>query len=102
MRRAAGSPVASCQPTGGSDVGPCERYGPAYNTDNLCFDSRPTPLSPTFIPVGADAPIFPRQAILLLHAVRHSAVDDRVLLLKGGDAGEGPNQPASAITIEPR
>jgi eukaryotic-like serine/threonine-protein kinase len=58
------------QPTGGSDVGPCERYGPAYNTDNLCFDSRPTPLSPTFIPVGADAPIFPRQAILLIHVSR--------------------------------
>jgi len=55
------------QSTGQSDdVGPCDQFGPAYNQDNLCFDTRPVPLSPTLIPVGADAPIFPRQAILLI------------------------------------
>jgi hypothetical protein len=55
-----------------SDVGtgPCDTFGPAYNQDNICFDSRPVPLSNTRIPVAADAPIFPRQAILLMHVSR--------------------------------
>jgi serine/threonine-protein kinase len=47
-------------------AGPCDQFGPAYNQDNLCFDTRPVPLSPTRIPVPADAPVFPRQAILLI------------------------------------
>src|SRR5437899_117252 len=37
---------------GGSNAGPCEQYGPAYNQDNLCFDTRPVPLSLTRIPVS--------------------------------------------------
>jgi serine/threonine protein kinase len=53
------------------DSGPCDQFGPAYNQDNLCFDTRPVPLSPTLIPVGPDAPIFPRQAILLLRVSRN-------------------------------
>jgi serine/threonine protein kinase len=53
------------------DTGPCDQFGPAYNQDNLCFDTRPVPLSPTLIPVGPDAPIFPRQAILLLRVSRN-------------------------------
>src|SRR5205807_5079299 len=66
---AAGSPSTvqvDMQETAGSGGCPCAQYGPAYNQDNLCFDTRPTPLSPTFIPVPGDAPIFPRQAILLI------------------------------------
>jgi serine/threonine protein kinase len=55
---------------GGSKGGPCDTYGPAYNQDNLCFDTRPVPLSSTRIPVPADAPIFPRPAILLFHVSR--------------------------------
>src|SRR2546427_12179348 len=51
--------------------GPCDQFGPAYNQDNLCFDTRPLPLSPTLIPVTADAPIFPRQAILLVRVSRN-------------------------------
>ncbi|MGH7522195.1 MAG: TonB family protein, partial [Gemmatimonadales bacterium] len=52
-------------------AGPCDQFGPAYNQDNLCFDSRPVPLSPTLIPVSQDAPIFPRQAILLVRVSRN-------------------------------
>jgi TonB family protein len=48
-------------------VGPCDQYGPEYNRGNLCWDTRPSPLSSTFVPVPADAPIFPRPAILLIH-----------------------------------
>jgi TonB family protein len=59
------------QSTGDDEAGPCDQYGPAYNQDNLCFDSRPVPLSPTLIPVPADAPIFPRQVILLVRVSRN-------------------------------
>jgi len=60
-------------------VGPCDQFGPAYNQDNLCFDTRPVPLSPTLIPVSADAPIFPRQAILLIRVSREgTTVEARV------------------------
>jgi len=52
-------------------TGPCDQFGPAYNQDNICFDSRPVPLSPTLIPVSQDAPVFPRQAILLLRVSRN-------------------------------
>ncbi len=57
---------------GGGDArgGPCDQYGPAYNQDNLCFDTRPVPLSSTRIPVPPDAAIFPRPAILLFHVSR--------------------------------
>jgi len=65
--------------SGDDQVGPCDQFGPAYNQDNLCFDTRPVPLSPTLIPVGADAPIFPRQAILLIRVSRDGAtVESRV------------------------
>ncbi len=56
--------------TGEDAAGPCDQFGPAYNQDNLCFDSRPVPLSPTLIAVPPDAPIFPRQAILLVRVSR--------------------------------
>jgi TonB family protein len=46
---------------------PCALYGPAYNQNSMCWDTRPVPLTPTFIPVPSDAPIFPRQVILLVH-----------------------------------
>jgi len=55
---------------GGDQVGPCDQFGPAYNQDNLCFDTRPVPLVSTLIPVPADAPIFPRQTILLIRVSR--------------------------------
>jgi serine/threonine-protein kinase len=52
-------------------TGPCDQFGPAYNQDNICFDTRPVPLSPTLIPVSQDAPIFPRQSILLIRVSRN-------------------------------
>src|SRR5438105_6771890 len=63
----------------GSNAGPCDQYGPAYNQDHLCFDTRPLPLSLTRIPVPADATIFPRQAILLIHVSKDgSTLEARV------------------------
>src|SRR5207253_4742 len=60
------------QPMAADDAsaGPCDQPGPPYNQDNICFDTRPLPLSATRIPVPADAAIFPRQAILLIHVSR--------------------------------
>jgi len=63
----------------GENAGPCDQPGPAYNQDNLCFDTRPLPLSATRIPVPADQPIFPRQAILLIHVSKDgSTLEARV------------------------
>ncbi|HKW42313.1 MAG TPA: protein kinase [Gemmatimonadales bacterium] len=50
--------------------GPCEQYGPAYNQDHICFDSRPVPLSTTLIPIPPDAPVVPRPVTLLVHVSR--------------------------------
>jgi TonB family protein len=65
----------------GTKAGPCEQYGPAYNQDHLCFDTRPVPLSQTYIPVPADAPVVPRAAILLCHVSRSGeTIDARVFV----------------------
>jgi len=62
-----------------ANAGPCDQPGPAYNQDNLCFDTRPLPLSATRIPVPADQPSFPRQAILLIHVSKEgSTLEARV------------------------
>ena len=53
-----------------SGGGPCDAYGPAYNQDKICFDTRPIPLQPALVPVPGDAPVFPRPAILLFHVSR--------------------------------
>jgi len=53
-----------------SSGGPCDAYGPAYNQDKICFDTRPIPLQPPLVPVPGDAPVFPRPAILLFHVSR--------------------------------
>jgi hypothetical protein len=44
-------------------VDPCAEPGPSYNVDNLCFDTRPVPLSSTFIVIPNDA-FMPRQTVL--------------------------------------
>jgi len=58
---------------GEGGTGPCDVFGPAYNQDHICYTTPPVPLSLTRIPVPADATIFPRQAILLLHVSREGA-----------------------------
>ena len=47
-------------------AGYCDRYGPDYNQDNVCFDTKPIPLQPTFIRIPAEATETPRAAILLI------------------------------------
>ena len=55
---------------------PCGVYGPAYNQDNMCFDTKPLPLSATLIPLPADSPTLPRQAILLIRVSRDGVTLD--------------------------
>ncbi|PYP21761.1 MAG: hypothetical protein DMD53_05550 [Gemmatimonadetes bacterium] len=59
-----------------SGGGPCDAYGPAYNQDKICFDTRPIPLQPALVPVPGDAPVFPRPAILLFHVSRNGETQE--------------------------
>ena len=59
-----------------SGGGPCDAYGPAYNQDKVCFDTRPIPLQPALVPVPGDAPVFPRPAILLFHVSRNGETQE--------------------------
>ena len=59
-----------------SGGGPCDAYGPAYNQDKICFDTRPIPLQPALVPVSGDAPVFPRPAILLFHVSRNGETQE--------------------------
>jgi serine/threonine protein kinase len=45
---------------------PCAQFGPSYNQDNMCFDTRPVPLSAPYVFLPADATEMPRRAILLV------------------------------------
>jgi hypothetical protein len=66
---------------GSGGGGPCDQYGPEYNRGGICFDTRPTPLSATVIPVSQDAAGFPRQAILLIHVSRQgSTLEARIFV----------------------
>ena len=38
-----------------------------YNTDNACFDVRPLPKAPTYVPLPADADGRPRSSVLWIH-----------------------------------
>src|SRR5437867_3431123 len=58
---------------GESGTGPCDAPGPEYNHGKTGFDTPPVPLSVTRIPIPADAPMLPRQAILLIHVSRDGA-----------------------------
>jgi serine/threonine protein kinase len=74
--------IADTQPSGGhGDVSTCDQFGPAYNQDNVCFDTRPAPLSAPYIFLPADATETPRLAILLVKVSREgTTLDARVFM----------------------
>jgi TonB family protein len=74
-----------------ASVDPCAEPGPSYNVDNLCFDSRPVPLSSTFITIPADAPM-PRQTILYIKVSRDGKTIEARVLSSSNE--EGFNQQA--------
>jgi serine/threonine-protein kinase len=66
---------------GGDDATSCDQFGPSYNQDNVCFDSRPTPLSAPYIFLPADATETPRLAILLVKVSREgTTMEARVFM----------------------
>jgi len=68
--------AANGEPRADPNADPCGVYGPAYNQDNMCFDTKPLPLSATLIPLPADSPTLPRQAVLLVRVSRDGVTLD--------------------------
>jgi hypothetical protein len=68
--------------TGGAGAGPvtCATYGPTYNRDGSCFDTRPAPLAAPRVPLPAGTTDVPRLVIVLVHVAQDgSTVEARVL-----------------------
>ena len=66
--------------TGGGGAVTCDSYGPTYNRDGSCFDSRPAPLVAPRVPLPAGTTDTPRLVIVLVHVSQDgSTVDARVL-----------------------
>jgi serine/threonine protein kinase len=67
-----------------ASVDPCSEPGPSYNIDNLCFDTRPIPLSPTFINIPADA-MMPRRSILYIRVSKEGKTMDARVHMASND-----------------
>jgi hypothetical protein len=67
-------------------VDPCGEPGPAYNSGGICFDSRPVAQMATTIPIPADAPMMPREAILYVKVSRDGATLDARVFSPSNDA----------------
>ncbi len=58
----------------------CDTYGPTYNRDGSCFDTRPAPLAAPRVTLPAGTIDVPRLVIVLVHVSQDgSTVDARVL-----------------------
>ena len=57
-----GSPVAPAATV----VATCDEPGPSYNLDRGCFDQRPRPVNPPFVPLTAEIEGTPRSSVLLI------------------------------------
>jgi hypothetical protein len=44
----------------------CDQPGPGYNADRSCFDQRPRPVNPPFVPLTAGIEGTPRSSVLLI------------------------------------
>jgi len=67
-------------------VDPCGEPGPAYNPGGICFDSRPMAQMATTIPIPADAPMMPREAILYVKVSRDGGTLDARIFSPSNDA----------------
>jgi serine/threonine-protein kinase len=54
----------------GGGASSCDQFGPTYNQDNACFDTRPAPLTAPYVTLAPDATETPRLAILLVKVSR--------------------------------
>ena len=67
-------------------VDPCGEPGPAYNPGGICFDSRPIAQMATTIPIPADAPMMPREAILYVKVSRDGGTLEARVFSPSNDA----------------
>jgi hypothetical protein len=73
-------------------VDPCGEPGPAYNPGGICFDTRPVAQVATTIPIPADAPMMPREAILYVKVSAEGATVTARVFIRSND--EAFNQQA--------
>ncbi|HTR19749.1 MAG TPA: protein kinase [Gemmatimonadales bacterium] len=62
---------------------PCSEPGPEYNRDNVCFDTKPSPLVATFVPVPPDAQVV-RPAIFWIKVSQEGKVLEIRLVTTSG------------------
>lgn len=65
---AVGEPVSDVRPDPvvGRRRADCDQPGEDYNRNNVCYDVRPRPVGPTFVPVPADWPRLPSSTRLMV------------------------------------
>jgi hypothetical protein len=82
-------PAGGGTTSGGTPSGPttCDAYGPSYNRDGSCFDTRPAPLTAPRITLPADATDMPRIVILVVHVSQDGVtLESKVLSRSNLDA----------------
>jgi hypothetical protein len=67
-------------------AGRCEP-GPGYNSDGSCFDERPKPATPPFVPVPDEASETPRPSLLWVKVSTEGRTVDVARLRPSDDAG---------------
>ena len=82
----AGGALTVPVPRAAPRVDPCGEPGPAYNSGGICFDSRPMAQMATTIPIPADAPMMPREAILYVKVSRDGGTLDARVFSPSNDA----------------
>ena len=73
---------------GGGASGPvtCDTYGPTYNRDGSCFDSRPAPLVAPRVPLPAGTADTPRLVIVLVHVSQDGTTLEARVLTPSNDS----------------
>jgi len=73
---------------GGAASGPvtCDTYGPTYNRDGSCFDSRPAPLVAPRVPLPPGTTDTPRLVIVLVHVSQDGTTLEARVLAPSNDS----------------
>jgi hypothetical protein len=81
-----GAPDAPRRPAIVRGVTRCEP-GPGYNSDGSCFDERPKPVNPPFVPVPDDVTETPRPSLLWVKVSTEGRTVDVARLRPSNDTG---------------
>jgi hypothetical protein len=80
-----------------TSVPTCDRPGPGYNKDQVCWDVRPLPVAPPRVPVPADMTPLPGPAVLLVQVSAGGATAE-VAILRPSES-DAFNRLASAYAV---